>query len=288
MSYFFLSKPYFIISSLKYTTLGKHLHKNFTPSTSWVNIFLPSHIQWIYSLNSLNASTVKWKTFDSSHITMNMSYIKKSNNSTMEEINKGNLTQWGSHIMRSILMSHIMVIKNPQNVHKICLQLVLMTFICDIKIGIIMYEPHCVQLLFCEPLYSSCLTFWHLTAFWQFDIFLTFWHWDPGITEDIENKVMDLPAERRTYEAKQKRLCTHTKYHSLSTGTYILVNKKEYSMIMVFLKLSSWVKDHNLDMNSGTLHKHGGSSMCNPHHISINLMLKAKSLLEPLRTPLHI
>ena len=26
----------------------------------------------------------------------------------------------GSHIVKSILMSHMMVIKNPQNVHKIC------------------------------------------------------------------------------------------------------------------------------------------------------------------------
>ena len=44
-----------------------------------------------------------------------------------------------------------------------------------------MAEPHCVE-FFCEhPVWSSCMTFWHLTYFWQldiwhFDTFLTFWH----------------------------------------------------------------------------------------------------------------
>ena len=47
--------------------------------------------------------------------------------------------------MKSILMSYMMVIKNPQNACKICFQPVLMTFMYDIKIHIIMDEAHCVK-----------------------------------------------------------------------------------------------------------------------------------------------
>ena len=52
-----------------------------------------------------------------------------------------------------------------------------------VKIDISMCEPHYVNLFFCEPPPKSmCLTFWHLTSFWQLDIFLTTWHlfWHMG------------------------------------------------------------------------------------------------------------
>ena len=59
----------------------------------------------------------------------------------------------------------------------------LVTIICDIKIDINMCEPHYVNLCFCEPPpYSMCLTFWHLTSFWQLDIFLTDWHLFDNLT----------------------------------------------------------------------------------------------------------
>ena len=46
----------------------------------------------------------------------------------------------------------------------------------------------CVNLImsiyfFCEPPpQSMCLTFWHLTSFWQLDIFLTAWHLSDNLT----------------------------------------------------------------------------------------------------------
>ena len=43
--------------------------------------------------------------------------------------------------MRSILISHVKVIKNPQNVHEICFWPILMTFTCDMIINIIIGEP---------------------------------------------------------------------------------------------------------------------------------------------------
>ena len=68
-----------------------------------------------------------------------------------------------------------MVIKNPQNVHKIYFQIILMTFICDVK-----FTSLCVSLIVLIFLWTSSLvqllTFWHLTSFRQFDILYTFCH----------------------------------------------------------------------------------------------------------------
>ena len=78
----------------------------------------------------------------------------------------------------SILTSHMMVTKNPQNVHRKCFWTILVIFIFDIKIDVNMCEPHYVNLLFfVNLLYSLCVwlfDIWHL--FWHFDIFLTFWN----------------------------------------------------------------------------------------------------------------
>ena len=78
-----------------------------------LNIFLPSHIQWIYSIDLMNTSITKLKsfTFDCWHITMNKSCIKKS-----KQLHHGEGSQ-KIYTMRPILMSHIMAIKNPQNIH---------------------------------------------------------------------------------------------------------------------------------------------------------------------------
>ena len=80
----------------------------------------------------------------------------------MEEVHKKNkLTQRGSHILTSILMSH-MVTKNPQNVHRKYFWAILLTFIFDVKIDC---EPHYVNLFFFVNLLHSL----HV---WLFDI----WH----------------------------------------------------------------------------------------------------------------
>ena len=60
-----------------------------------------------------------------------LSDVKKSNSWTMEEVPKKELD-----IMRSILGSHLMIIKTSQNVHKM-FRVVLMTFTCEVKIGLI-------------------------------------------------------------------------------------------------------------------------------------------------------
>ena len=89
----------------------------------------------------------------------------------MEEVHKKNkLTQWGSHILTSILMSHMMVTKNPQNVHRKYFWAILLTFIFDVKIDINICEPHYVNLLFFVNLLHS-LHVW--LFFWQLDIILT-------------------------------------------------------------------------------------------------------------------
>ena len=71
----------------------------------------------------------------------------------------------------SILMSHMMVTKNPQNVHRKCFWTILVTFIFDIKIDVNMCEPHYVNLLLLWTFSIVCVF-----DFLTFDIFLTFWH----------------------------------------------------------------------------------------------------------------
>ena len=76
------------------------------------------------------------------------------------------LTQWGSQILTSILMSQMMVTKNPQNVLRKYFWAILMMFISD---DINMCEPHYVNLFF---LWTSSIVqmFDYLTSFWQLDI----------------------------------------------------------------------------------------------------------------------
>ena len=71
----------------------------------------------------------------------------------------------------SILTSHMMVTKNPQNVHRKCFWTILVTFIFDVKIDVNMCEPHYVNLFF---LWTSSIV--HVFDFLTFDIFLTNCH----------------------------------------------------------------------------------------------------------------
>ena len=68
-------------------------------------------------------------------------------------------------------MSNMMVTKNPQNVHRKCFWIILVTFIFDVKTDINMCEPHYVNLFF---LWTSSIVY--VFDFLTFDIFLTFWH----------------------------------------------------------------------------------------------------------------
>ena len=88
---------------------------------------------------------------------------------SQKKINWHNI--WGSHILTSILTSHMMVTKNPQNVHRNYFWAILLTFIFDIKFDISICEPHYVNLFF---LWTSSIVC--MFDFLIFDIFLTTWH----------------------------------------------------------------------------------------------------------------
>ena len=107
-----------------------------------------------------------------------MSNVKKSNTQTMEEVHKKNkFTQWGSHILMSILTSNMKVTKIVQK-HFLCTFLgFLVTIICDIKIDNTMCEPHYVNLFF---LWTSSIV--HVFDFLTFDILLTTWHLFDSLT----------------------------------------------------------------------------------------------------------
>ena len=73
------------------------------------------------------------------------------------------------HTVMSIWMSHMMVTKNPQNVHTKCFWTILVTFIFDIKIDINMCESDYVNFFF----WTSSIVC--VFDFLIFDIFLTTW-----------------------------------------------------------------------------------------------------------------
>ena len=64
-------------------------------------------------------------------------------------------------MMRSILRSDLMIIKTPQNVHKICFRGVLVTFTCEVKFDLIKFEPHYVRTSLCQVLFFSNLLHSH-------------------------------------------------------------------------------------------------------------------------------
>ena len=80
------------------------------------------------------------------------------------------LTQWVSHIMMSILMSHMMVIKNSQSIKYVSWP-ILMTLICDIKTDIIMCEPHCVGFFWWISSTAELFDFWIHNIFMESNVF---------------------------------------------------------------------------------------------------------------------
>ena len=86
-----------------------------------------------------------------------------------------------SHMLMSILTSHMMVTKNPQNVHRKYFWAILLTFIFDVKIDINICEPHYVNLFF---LWTSSIVC--MFDFLIFDIFLTTWHLFDILTHQLK------------------------------------------------------------------------------------------------------
>ena len=84
---------------------------------------------------------------------------------------KRKLTQWGSQILTSILTSHMMLTKNPQNVHRKYFWPNFITFICDVKIDINICEHHYVNLF-------SFVNILHSPNVWLFEI----WHFLDSLT----------------------------------------------------------------------------------------------------------
>ena len=98
-----------------------------------------------------------------------MSNVKLSNTWTMEEVHKKkeiDIMRF-THIYIN-LMSHMMLTKNPQNVHRKYFWAILITFIWDVKIDINMCEPHYVYLFF---LWTSSIV--QVFDYLAIDIFLT-------------------------------------------------------------------------------------------------------------------
>ena len=120
----------------------------------------------------------------------------------------------------SILTSHMMVTKNPQNVHRKYFWTILVTFIFNIKIDINMCECHYVNLFF---LLTSSIV--QVFDFLTFDIFLTTWHlfdnlryfdiWQAQHT--LPKKILSGPphAPKETYFLKSPR-----KVHPLDQCRY--------------------------------------------------------------------
>ena len=151
------------------------------PSFPWVNIFLPFHIQWRYSLNR---STTKWKPFDSCHITMKMSCIKNSNSLTMEEIHKIKFTMrfiynevfdinYGSHQMPSNCLCKvfwpILIVWCQNWLHYV------LTSLCWVIYFVNLLPSPAVWLFDIWHLLDNLTsqTFWHLSDIWTY-----FWHFD--------------------------------------------------------------------------------------------------------------
>ena len=78
---------------------------------------------------------------------------------------KNNLTWWGSHILTSILMSDMKVIKSAQKYFLWIFWGFLVTIICDIKIDINVWTSLCQFIVFVNLLHSLGVQFfdiWHL------------------------------------------------------------------------------------------------------------------------------
>ena len=112
-------------------------------------------------------------------IVKKMSNVKKSNIWTVQEVHRKNkVTQSGSQILMSILMSHMKVIKTGQKYF-------LLTFLKVFGHHHMSHQNWCqyvftstslCQLIFCEPYpWSIGLIFWHLTSYCDILSFRSRW-----------------------------------------------------------------------------------------------------------------
>ena len=130
-----------------------------SPVTGWGGLSEMSNIKMSRSQKDVNKLEIY------------MSYVKKSNNLTVDEVHKKfNLTQWHSDTKKSILRQNMKIIEK-------CSKCILWTFwrfsvtiICDIKIDLIVSEPHCVKIKF---LWTSSTV--KVFDFLTFDIYFHMW-----------------------------------------------------------------------------------------------------------------
>ena len=119
-----------------------------------------------------------------SKISNDVKLSKRGQLSKSKQLDYGGGSQkinWHSHILMSILTSHMMVIKNPQSVHRKYFWSILVIFIFNIKLDINICKPHYVNLSFLVNLHCSpdiwLLTFFgNLTSLWQLDNYLNLNH----------------------------------------------------------------------------------------------------------------
>ena len=77
-----------------------------------------------------------------------MSNVKKSNTSTMDEVHKKfNLTQWGSHTIRSILRRNMKIIKNAPKHILWSFWRFSVTIICDIEFDLRVCKSHYIEVI---------------------------------------------------------------------------------------------------------------------------------------------
>ena len=101
-----------------------------------------------------------------------MSNVKKSNTLTVGEVHKKfNLTQWGSHTIRSILRRNMKMIENAPKHISWSFWRFSVTIICDIKFNLRVCEPHCVKL--------KCLWTSFIANIFDFLTFVIFSHIHP-------------------------------------------------------------------------------------------------------------
>ena len=130
------------------------------------------HIQWIYSLNSLNTSTTRREIFNSSHMTIIMSCVKKWNSLTVDRGSLEKQCDTIRFIHNEINLMSDMSPKSPQSVHRKHFWPILM---------ICIHKMWCQK--WCQYVWTSlCLIILWISSivqvfgiFWQFD---TFRHFD--------------------------------------------------------------------------------------------------------------
>ena len=147
----FIPLPIFTLKLSKFTQISLIARfnqncPNYVNSNIKLNLSIPhyffwllmSYIHWKYSLKTPSRWIVSY-----------LSSVKKSNTRTISEVNKKmSLTSWGSNFMRSNLTSHMMVTKTPQKDVLLTIWGVSMNVNFDLKIDLIVPEPHYVKFFF--------------------------------------------------------------------------------------------------------------------------------------------